>query len=166
MLIGCGPKLTSTLIELHQVIYSHARLREDARVCLRMGYGSDPLSLAPVINGHISDVSLGNQISIVVTSDGHELIQHVMSSKSEKDGRNNGKLGLFGLGAEQEASNIIGKILCVRLSWMHYLSSKWGEGSKYSIEHFGLYDCETFRDYRPSDMWDEYSEQYDILKNV
>ena len=232
MLIGCGPKLTSTLIELHQVIYSHARLREDARVCLRMGYGSDPLSLAPVINGHISDVSLGNQISIVVTSDGHEFLQHVMDSNSEKDGKNNGFLGLFGLGAAQESSNIIGKVLCVRASWMHYLSSKWGEASKYSIEHFGLYNNQTLLsnfDYSNvsgkdiadmadagydfgemvgadipiwsdvtkglgwllggaagvvkegadivgdtvsgvgetiSDIWNEYSEQYDILKNI
>lgn len=228
MLIGCGPKLTSTLIELHQVIYNHARLREDARVCLRMGYGSDPLSLAPVINGHISDVSLGSQISIVVTSDGHEFLQHVMDSNSEKDGKNDGFLGLFGLGAAQESSNIIGKVLCVRASWMHYLSSKWGEASKYSIEHFGLYNNQTLLsnfEYSEditnatdtgydigkaigldipvlsnitgaigwlvggavgvitnpidtiegtvngigetiSDIWNEYSEQYDILKNI
>ena len=166
MLIGCGPKLTSTLIELHQVIYSHARLREDARICLRMGYGSDPMSLAPVINGHISDVSLGNQITIVVTSDGHEFLQHVMDSKSEKDGRNNGFLGLFGLGATQESSNIIGNILCKRASWMNYLSSEWGEASKYSIEHFGLYDHQNLLDFTIDDIWNEYSEQYDILKNI
>ena len=229
MLIGCGPKLTSTLIELHQVIYDHARLREDARVCLRMGYGSDPLSLAPVINGHISDISLGNQISMVVTSDGHELVQYIMDSKSEKDGKNNGFLGLFGLGAKQESSNIIGNILCKRASWMHYLSSEWGEASKYGIEHFGLYNNQTMLsnfdtngtiqnsidagqaigqaigdskwylsgpaasvyggvagyiigsnigimkgEVSPvggaartvQDIWDEYSEQYDILKNI
>ena len=166
MLIGCGPKLTSTLIELHQVIYNHARLREDARVCLRIGYGSDPLSLAPVINGHISDVSLGDQVSIVVTSDGHEFLQHVMDSNSEKSGRNNGFLGLFGLGDSQESSNIIGNILCKRASWMIYLSSKWGEGSKYSIEHFGLYDRQGILDFTPSDIWNEYSEQYDLLKNI
>ena len=140
MLIGCGPKLTSTLIELHQVICSHAQLREDARVCLRMGYGSDPLSLAPVINGHISDITLGNQITIVVTSDGHEFLQHVMDSSDKEDGQNNGFLGLFGLGAAQESSNIIGNVLCKRESWLNYLSSEWGEGSKYSIEHFGLYN--------------------------
>lgn len=166
MLIGCGPKLTSTLIELHQIIYNHARLREDARVCLRIGYGSDPLSLAPVINGHISDVSLGDQVSIVVTSDGHEFLQHVMDSNSEKSGRNNGFLGLFGLGDSQESSNIIGNILCKRASWMIYLSSKWGEGSKYSIEHFGLYDRQGILDFTPSDIWNEYSEQYDLLKNI
>lgn len=172
MLIGCGPKLTSTLIELHQVIYNHARLRDDARVCLRMGYGSDPLSLAPVINGHISDVSLGSQISIVVTSDGHEFLQHVMDSNSEKDGKNDGFLGLFGLGAAQESSNIIGKVLCVRASWMHYLSSKWGEASKYSIEHFGLYNNQTllsnfdYSNVSGQDIADMADAGYDLGKDI
>lgn len=172
MLIGCGPKLTSTLIKLHQIIYSHARLREDARVCLRMGYGSDPLSLAPVINGHISDVTLGNQISIIVTSDGHEFLQHVSSASSTDDGKNNGFLGLFGIGAKQESSNIIGNILCKRQSWMHYLSGKWGEASKYSIEHFGLFNNQTlasnfdYSDVSGQDIADTAESGYDIGKDI
>lgn len=172
MLIGCGPKLTSTLIKLHQIIYSHARLREDARVCLRMGYGSDPLSLAPVINGHISDVTLGNQISIIVTSDGHEFLQHVSSASSTDDGKNNGFLGLFGIGAKQESSNIIGNILCKRQSWMHYLSGKWGEASKYSIEHFGLFNNQTlasnfdYSDVSGQDIADMAESGYDIGKDI
>lgn len=172
MLIGCGPKLTSTLIKLHQIIYSHARLREDARVCLRMGYGSDPLSLAPVINGHISDVTLGNQISIIVTSDGHEFLQHVSSASSTDDGKNNGFLGLFGIGAKQESSNIIGNILCKRQSWMHYLSGKWGEASKYSIEHFGLFNNQTlasnfdYSNVSGQDIADTAESGYDIGKDI
>lgn len=137
MLIGFGPKLTDKLIKLHQVIYDHALLREGARVHLRMGYGSDPLSLAPVMNGHISDVALGDQISIVVTSDGHEFIQHITSA-NEND-TNNGWIGLFGLGEEQESSNIIANVMCDRQSWFSHLMGSTFEGSKYSIEHFGLY---------------------------
>lgn len=137
MLIGFGPKLTDKLIELHQVIYDHAKLRAGTRVHLRVGYGSDPLSLAPVMNGHISDVSLGDQINIVVTSDGHELVQHVVSAK-END-TNNGLFGLFGFLEEQESSNIIANIMCKRQSWFNYLAKGTFEGSAYSIEHFGLY---------------------------
>lgn len=136
-MLGFGPKLTDKLIQLHQIIYDHAKLREGARIHLRMGYGSDPLGLAPVINGHISDVGLGDQISIVVTSDGHELIQDVTSS-NQKD-TNNGWLGLFGLGEDQESSNIIAGILCKRQSWVSHICGYWFEASKYSIEHFGLY---------------------------
>lgn len=134
---GFGPKLTSSLIKLHQVIYAHAKLREGTRVHLRMGYGSDPLSLAPVMNGHISDVMIGDQIQIVVTSDGHELIQHVTSAK-EGDS-NNGWLGIFGLGEKQESSNIIADIMCKRSGWLTYLAKGTFEMSKYSIEHYGLF---------------------------
>lgn len=135
--LGFGPKLTDQLIKLHQIIYDHARLREGARVHLRMGYGSDPLGLAPVINGHISDVSLGDQINIVVTSDGHELIQNVTSANEKST--NNGWFGLFGLGKDQESSNIIAGILCKRQSWVSHICGYWFEASEYSIEHFGLY---------------------------
>ncbi len=135
--LGFGPKLTDQLIKLHQIIYDHARLREGARVHLRMGYGSDPLALAPVINGHISDVSLGDQINIVVTSDGHELIQNITSSNEKST--NNGWFGLFGLKEDQESSNIIAGILCKRQSWVSHICGYWFEASEYSIEHFGLY---------------------------
>ena len=135
--LGFGPKLTDQLIKLHQIIYDHARLREGARVHLRMGYGSDPLGLAPVINGHISDVSLGDQINIVVTSDGHELIQNITSANEKST--NNGWFGLFGLGKDQESSNIIAGILCKRQSWVSHICGYWFEASEYSIEHFGLY---------------------------
>ena len=135
--LGFGPKLTDQLIKLHQIIYDHARLREGARVHLRMGYGSDPLGLAPVINGHISDVSLGDQINIVVTSDGHEFIQNITSANEKST--NNGWFGLFGLGKDQESSNIIAGILCKRQSWVSHICGYWFEASEYSIEHFGLY---------------------------
>ena len=136
LLVG-SPKLTNKLIELQQVIYDHAKLKAGARIHLRVGYGSDPLSLAPVMNGHISDVALGDQINIIVTSDGSELIQHVVSAKEEDT--NNGLFGLFGFMEEQEASNIIANIMCKRQSWMNYFAKTTFEGSAYSIEHFGLY---------------------------
>ena len=135
-----GPKVTKQLIELHSEIYQNAKLREGARVHLRMGYGSDPLGLAPMINGNISDITLGDQITMVVTSDGNELIHHLTSSKQKnKRDTNNGFLGLFGLGEDQEASDIIAKIMTKRQSWMSKLSDNWFEGSMYGIEHFGLY---------------------------
>lgn len=153
-----GLKLTSTLIQLHQVIYTHARLREGARVHLRIGYGSDPLSLAPLINGHISDITLGDQITMVVTSDGNELIHNITSSK-EKD-TNNGFLGLFGLFEDQESSNIIANIMVERQNWINRLCGDWFEGSKYGIEHFGIF-CHEFMGGTINQK-----TQYDILKNL
>ena len=135
---------------------------------MRMGYGSDPLSLAPVINGSISSLSLGDQITILITSDGHELIQNITTEKA-KD-LNNGALGT-GLGATQEASNIISQILVKRQSWMNHLffGKKWFEGSKYNIEHFGLYinngDSTMYNGLAGGIDALTY-EQYDLLMNI
>lgn len=161
-----GPKVTETLMELHSQIYEHAKLREGARIHLRMGYGADPFGLAPMINGHISDIALGDQITMVVTSDGHELIQHITSSgeKNHKD-TNNGFLGLFGLFESQEASDQIAGIMCKRQSWMNKLNDNWFEGSKYGIEHFGLYFQQNALE-SINNIWAGKKEQYDIMKNV
>lgn len=185
-----GVKITKQLIELHEIIYNHAKLREDARIHLRMGYGSDPFGLAPIINGNISSVELGDEINIIVTSDGHELLQDIISSK-EKD-TNNGFLGLFGLFEEQEASDIIANCLIKRASIVNALNIKIGafntanyfEESKYHIEHFGLYmrDSqqpfttfggtmhEIFNKYSPINVGVDIDfgiqDQYDMLKNI
>lgn len=131
-----SPNLTESAIKLKQVIYANAKLREGARAHIRMGYGSDPLSLATMINGTISDVSVGDQLTIVVSSDGVELTQHITSAT---DKSNNGWLGLFGLGEDQESSELIANLLCKRDSLVNYVIAEWFEGSKYGIEHFGLY---------------------------
>jgi len=165
MLIG-GLKITNRLIQMHSILFNHTKVREGARVHLRMGYGSDPLSLAPIINGTISGLTLGDQISITVTSDGHELIQSVTSDKTKDI--NNGALGLFGLGANQESSNIISEIMVKRTSWMNHLffAKEWFEGSKYNIEHFGLYINDGERYFLQGGVDTGIYEQYDLLMNV
>lgn len=161
-----GPKVTETLMELHSQIYENAKLREGARIHLRMGYGSDPFGLAPMINGHISDIALGDQITMVVTSDGNELISHITSSgeKNESD-TNNGFFGLFGLFESQEASDIIAGIMSKRQGWLTKINKNWFEGSKYGIEHFGLYFKQNLFE-SINNVWAGKKEQYDIMKNV
>lgn len=167
MLLG-GIKITNRLVQMHSIIFSHTKVREGARVHLRMGYGSDPMSLAPIINGHISALTLGDQIGITVTSDGHELIQTITSDKT-KD-LNNGALGT-GIGATQEAGNIIANIMVKRDSWVNHLffAKKWFEGSKYNIEHFGLYlndgDSQVYSGLAGG-IDAGIKEQYDLLMNV
>lgn len=164
MILG-SKKLTSRLIQLHSILFNHTQLKEGARVHLRIGYGSDPMGLAPIINGTITGLQIGDTITIVITSDGNELIQDITSSK-EKD-VNNGAFGT-GIGATQEASNLIANIMVKRQSWVNHLmiGKNWYEGSKYHIEHFGLY----------INAGDHYAlqggidtgkyEQYDLLMNI
>lgn len=166
---GFGPKLTEQMIRMHEVIYTHAKLREGARIHLRMGYGSDPMSLAPVINGSINDVTLGDQISIVVSSDGQELIADVIGYK-ENDS-NNFMFGIMQGG--QEASNIISKLMTERENWLiNALNLRWAEQSKHYIEHYGLYKAnettstEATYETNAKDSFNSIHTQWDILKNI
>ena len=163
-LIG-GQKITSRLIQLHSMIYNHTKVREGGRVHLRIGYGSDPMSLAPIINGTISSVELGDQISIVVTSDGHELIQNITSDT--QDDLNNGLFGT-GIGATDEASDIIAEILYARESWVNHLMfmGDFFEGNKYNIEHFGLYINSSDEDIFQGGIDAGILDQYDLLMNL
>lgn len=164
-IIPGGVKITPRLIQLHSILFNHTSFREGARVHLRIGYGSDPMSLAPVINGTVSGLAMGDSINITITSDGHELIQGITSSK--KKDINNGFLGT-GIGSQQEASNIIASIMTKRQSWMNHLffAKKWYEGSKYHIEHYGLY-INSGKQYSFQGGIDTgIYEQYDLLMNI
>ena len=163
-LIG-GQKITSRLIQMHSIIFRHAKVREGSRVHLRMGYGSDPMSLAPIINGTISGMELGDTINITVTSDGHELIQNIVSD--DENDINNGAFGTS-IGATDEASDIIAEILYARESWINHLffAGDWFEGNDYNIEHFGLYINSSDEDAFQGGVDVGILDQYDLLMNL
>ena len=133
-----GAKLTSDMLRYNQIISINKKLRENARVHIRIGYGSDPGSLATVMNGVVTELSVGgDQINMVISSDGNELITHPVSA--DEDDTNDGALSLFGLGSKTEPSNIIADVMCQRESWINDINSSWSEQSKFGIEHFGTY---------------------------
>ena len=132
MLPSLGPKLTQTLVDMKNIIYKSMVLRAGCRVHLRMGYGSDPLMLPVVLNGFLSDVSLGDVVTLVCVSDGEEYLNNLLSSR-DGDENNTGGIG-------QESSNICMNILAHRESgFLNAVNSKWGEPSGFGIENSGLY---------------------------
>ena len=133
MLPGFGPKLTQTLVNQKNIIYDSMIIRAGCRMHLRMGYGSDPLSLPVVMNGYISDLQVGDITQFVCVSDGVELTNSIISD-NPKD--------VNGIFESQESSNICIDLLTARQSWLNKLNRKWGEPNKYGIEHFGLYMSE------------------------
>lgn len=163
-LIG-GQKITNRLIQMHSIIHNHVKVREGARVHLRIGYGSDPMSLAPIINGTISGMEMGDTINIIVTSDGSELIQNIVSD--DKNDINDGFFGT-GIGATDESSDIIAEILYARESWVNHLMfcGDWFEGNKYNIEHFGLYINSSDEDIFQGGIDMGILDQYDLLMNI
>lgn len=126
MLLG-GPKVTEDLIEMKNIIYDSMVVRAGSRMHLRMGYGSDPLSLPVVMNGYISDLSLGDITQFVCVSDGVELVNNLITD-NPKDVNN-----------DKETSNIYMTALSARQNWTGIISRSFGEPNEYGIEHFGLY---------------------------
>lgn len=133
MLPGFGPKLTQTLVDQKNIIYDSMIIRAGCRMHLRMGYGSDPLSLPVVMNGYISDLQVGDITQFVCVSDGVELTNSIISD-NPKD--------VNGIFESQESSNICIDLLTARQSWLNKVNNAWGEPNKYGIEHFGLYMSE------------------------
>lgn len=133
MLPGFGPKLTQTLVDQKNIIYDSMVIRAGCRMHLRMGYGSDPLSLPVVMNGYITDLQVGDITQFVCVSDGVELTNSIISD-NPKD--------VNGIFESQESSNICIDLLTARQSWLNKVNNAWGEPNKYGIEHFGLYMSE------------------------
>lgn len=127
----------------------HAKLREGARIHIRLGYGSTASSLPISFNGHIASVNEneGDVVEIVCQGDGSELVSHYVSTEP---GDNNA--GFFGAG--QEAQNIFRDILAARTSNFFFSVGADVElfdnfESKYGIEHFGFIESKGAR----ADEW-------------
>ena len=134
MLPGFGPKLTQTLVDQKNIIYDSMQIRAGSRMHLRMGYGSDPLSLPIVMNGYISDLQVGDITQFVCVSDGVELTNAIISD-NPKD--------VNGIFQAQESSNVCIDLITSRQAvWLNRVNNKWGEPNKFGIEHFGLYMSE------------------------
>ena len=146
-----SPKITTGMIEAKNKLVKNMKLLPGARVHVRFGYGSNPLSLNVMFNGTIAEVSTGEILEMVAQSDGAELINNVVSLKENTKNHTYNDMGL-------EASSIISSMLTDRVSWTNIVSPKWGEASKYNIEHFGLFTGSEMRQFRTA--------EYDMCKNI
>lgn len=151
-LMLCAPKITENAINLKNNIYDTVNLKPGARIHLRMGYGSNPLMLPICFNGIVAEIENRPESTFFIAqSDGAELINDVVSTKQDQC-NNMIKYG-------SEPSNVIGSILVERDSkWMNIINEKWGEASKFGIEHFGIH-LGYNRD-------DADAKEYDLLKNI
>ena len=148
-----SPKITATMLECHNNILDEMKLQAGARIHIRLGYGNSFTSLPVVFNGHIAEVSSNDYVEIVAQSDGAELINNIISSDTDKT---NGIMQL-----QQEPSNIISSLLIDRSSWTHMFNKKWGESSRYGVEHFGLYMGNN-----EGGIANQREYEYDLCKNI
>lgn len=147
------PKLTQDMIDIKNMIWETAAVKPGCRIHIRIGYGSNPLSLPINFNGVISDIDIGDVVTLVAQSDGAELVNGVISTKKKA------KNGFMKL--QSEPSDILASILRERNSIIaNALNKNWGEPNKFGIEHFGLYSNEgLFGNLKGK-------SQYDLCKNI
>lgn len=145
-----SPKLTEEMVDIKNKLYESINLKAGARIHIRMGYGSNPSAMPITFNGSITDVQVGEVVSIVALSQGQELINNVLTADPKEVN------GVFNFGSEP--SDVISGILTERSSPMwNAVWSKWGESSAYGIESFGM--PRGHEELKPE-------MEYDILKNI
>lgn len=143
-------KVTQDMIDARNELVTAMKLRPGTRIHIRLGYGSNPMSLNTLFNGTIAEVTTGEVLEMVAQSDGVELINNVITAKENKTN------GLFKL--QKEPANMITSLLIDRSSWTNMISSRWGEENDYGIENFGLFLGNNLPSFR--------EKEYDLCKNI
>lgn len=143
-------KVTQDMIESKNELVTAAKIKPGTRIHVRLGYGSNPLSLNVAFNGSIAEVTTGEIMELIAQSDGAELVNTVVSTKENET---NGLMKM-----QSEPSNIISSLLIDRSSFLNMFNSKWGENSQYGIEHFGLFTGHQALTGR--------EKEYDLCKNI
>lgn len=135
-------ELLSQLTANRSRLLSAFNVKPGARIHIRIGYGAKASDLPVVFNGTIAEVNTQDVVTVVAQGDGYELtLRPVGINKEDEVNRR------IVMGAEPE--NIITYLLTARAKpfWFNMSGGRWGEMSKYGIEHFGtLYyrDMEAF----------------------
>lgn len=146
-----SPKLTNVMVDVKNKLYDTINIKPGLNIHIRMGYGSNPVMYPTVFSGVVTDLSVGDTVDMVAQSYGVELINSVISTKADKTNT------VTNMGSE--SSNVIIDILTKRENELtNNINKKWGEASKYGIEHFGTPRSKTLNLGS--------SKQYDIIKNI
>ena len=144
------PKLTSTMVDVKNTLYDVINIKPGLNIHIRLGYGSNPIMYPIVFNGIVTDLNIGDTVEMVAQSYGLELVNSILSTKENETNSTTN----FG----SEPSNVIVNVLTKREgTFRNYLNKKWGEGSKYGIEHFGL---------PRSNKLNSDKKEYDLTKNI
>ena len=144
------PKLTNDMVRVKNNLYKTINIKTGLRIHLRLGYGSNPNLYPTCFNGIVTDLQVGDTVSIVAQSFGIELVNNIIETDPQAINK------ITNLGTEP--TGVITDIMTARNNWFtNTVNKKWGEGSKYGIENFGI-----SRGHEISDI----VQEYDILKNI
>lgn len=154
------------------------RLREGARLHIRLGYGSSANMLPIVFNGCITEVSAEDTVEITAQGDGIELVNPIIEDVEEAHELNNDAVSDVGgwdiFRNNATTKQIMTWLLTRKGGWMQELAhdTKY-EGvincNPYGIYHFGSPDlqtihksgeiCQNIFDSWDSPLWGDYEEK-------
>lgn len=135
---------TEEIIESRAEVYDQVMLQTGARIHLRMGYGADASNLPVVFNGSISEMDVGETMTITAQGDAIEL-QNVISGDPGDD-----NVGF--LNRVQEPRRTIGELMTSKGNWLRDVINdnfetkdfKFFKDNASGIVHFGsTVDSET-----------------------
>ncbi len=170
--------IDSRVVQERTQLLDHIKLKQGARIHIRMGYSACADGLPVTFNGHIASINDGDEIEMVCQSDGAELVNQTVcidpSGRELRDGN----------GLPAESWNAFQQVLAARAS--HYwfsvsedLALLNNQDSLYGIEHFGFVKSTAtegffptmgdFLKYMTSNLFNNYKidmNTYDVMKNV
>lgn len=143
--------VTEKVLQERSQLMEQVKLKEGARVHLRMGYSSHAANLPIVFNGKIASVNEGEEIQMLCQGDGAELINQFYTTDPKGDTPN-------------EPHNTFQEMLTKRTSNYWFTVSEdfeFGENylSYYGIEHFGFVESQA------GGFWTGIGKNFEILKS-
>ncbi len=143
--------VTAKVMAERSQLMEQVKLREGARVHMRMGYSATAGNMPIVFNGKIASVNEGEVIQMLCQGDGAELINQYYSTDPKGDTPN-------------EPHNTFQEMLTKRTSnYWFTVSEDWEFGdnylSYYGIEHFGFVESEA------GGFWKGLGKNFEILKS-
>lgn len=130
---GLWAQPTEESLRSRSVLESSLPLKPGARCQLRLGYGADASNLPITFNGTITEMNVGEMVTILAQGDGLELTNQIPAKEGEVSER-------FGFG--KEPRNLIGDLMANRSLWRRILKNASGgriamKNDELGIMHFG-----------------------------
>lgn len=150
---------TEEILEARKEIFKSMMLEPGARLHLRMGYGADARHLPPVFNGTITEVGLGDVVTITAQGDALELTNTIAGNPDDEN-----RKGF--MNNVIEPYELIGELMTSKGNWLKDMISDLSDGkyfrdSPLGIAHFGSPIA------APKGVWSPFSGEYgEVMENV
>lgn len=167
--------IDDAIVQERTQMIDQIKLKQGARIHLRMGYGASPAYMPTTFNGQVATINEGDQLELVCQSDGVEMTQIV---STEVDGKLTS-----GQSLRSEPQNIFRQFLVTRQSDFWFSASQTinlydNYASAFGVEHFGYVESKAEEGFwntlgdLGAYLTDKFldtafsKQEYDVMKNI